>query len=204
MGVVCFPLSFGRPRACSLQHTTSCTSRLSSTFDMDSFHIREGHVETFSGALQFTLQRFLMMLLSFGKLFYSRTHIGEEQVHLRDLNLRICTGLFESGVYDCQINKSLFVLCWLLYYFCVSDSNFLSCCSISFAASRGRSMQSAEALLWYLPKSPCCPPGHWSAASVPSAPTCVPLQRLVASISRGCPVLLVPRRARPHILVERH
>ena len=41
------------------------------------------------------------------------------------------------------------------------------------------------------------------AASVPPAPPCVPLRRLVASKSKGVPVLLVPRwrRSRPPILL---
>ena len=41
--------------------------------------IHEGNVETFLGALQFTLQTFLV-LLSFCKLFHTCTRISEEQV----------------------------------------------------------------------------------------------------------------------------
>ena len=70
------------------------------------FSFREGTVKTFLGVLQFTLHAFLI-LVSFCKLFHSRTHVGEEQVLLRDLNLQICTNLFGSGENDCQIIKSL-------------------------------------------------------------------------------------------------
>ena len=42
-----------------------------------------------------------------GKLVHRRTDAGEEQVPLRDINLHILTSLFEGGVYDCQVVKSL-------------------------------------------------------------------------------------------------